>query len=1071
MSGDLDALQNLDLSTLSEEQLEDLYFSLSGYDEKPVSIEEFIMSDYYLFNYFKNDGFREYWMNVLKDIYPEPGKSDKYLIILRGCLSPTTLISLYNGNPDTIENLYIRFHNGESLSTISMDKEFNLVQDKITNVFTTGVKKIYSILLDNGNTVECTSNHQFLSVYGDWISIDDKLAPGSALISSCGDSRRAIIVERIDELGDSLVYDITTENFHNFSIEAGIIAHNSIGRGKCLSGDTEVTLDNDLPIRITDIDKNSDIYVKSFNLDTKRFESNKVLDVVSNGVRELYRVHLSNGKHIDCTSNHKFLAKSRNLYDVNYWVTIDNGLRINTVLTGYSNDKISSIYVTDISYLGHKDSYDLTVENNHNFVLSSGVVSHNSTAAIIGMMYDIYCLQCLSNPQYQFRLVDKERIVFAFLNATQSLGDTVLMGKVDGMISSSPYFSGIVDKAITTKSKTKFPKEVDIFSGSRITSTLGKAIYCALVSEVAFGVIKNQMLDIFDSIIARQASRFMVDGEVAGRTWIDSSEKDTSSELNIIADRYTGKPGVYVDTGPLWEVKPNDYINGKFFYLYTGSDKQQPCIIDTNKDFMVSLVSAEPHNIVSVPEVHRITFEANIDRAIRDLLGRPTKSKFRLFRDISKVVSSLKFTSLWEDVISIDFDDKEDLIQSKCKIPGYFKSILYPDNPRAIHLDMSVSGDKFGIASGFISGHKEVVTDVDPETMEYSKTSMPKVVIEFAFSIQAKPGQQIPYYKVRLFVDWLQRLGYPIARISADGFQCLHPDTLIETNNGSKKISDLSTNGEISVFSMDQNGEIVKSCGKCTITGHTSRFLNITLDHGEVLMCTENHRILTDVNSYTLSSDLSVGDTILTKHGKRVVDSKSIKDLKDPIPVYDIEVPYYHNYVLSSGIIVHNSVDMLQSFKRMGIETEVISMDRDPNNYFSFAVATNEGRVVAPDNSLLKLELEHLEVSPDQKRVDHPDTFTNGDVGSKDCSDACCGVYISSLRIRDKYGSMISSPTVIYEEEKKSPLMSAISDLWDPHTSPNYDTIEEDLMREEEEIATKNLIIKKSLEEYLVRKG
>ena len=35
--------------------------------------------------------------------------------------------------------------------------------------------------------------------------------------------------------------------------------------------------------------------------------------------------------------------------------------------------------------------------------------------------------------------------------------------------------------------------------------------------------------------------------------------------------------------------------------------------------------------------------------------------------------------------------------------------------------------------------------------------------------------------------------------------------------------------------------------------------------------------------------------------------------LRDEIPVYDIEVPKNHNFVLSSGVVVHNSKDIADS--------------------------------------------------------------------------------------------------------------------------------------------------------------
>lgn len=39
---------------------------------------------------------------------------------------------------------------------------------------------------------------------------------------------------------------------------------------------------------------------------------------------------------------------------------------------------------------------------------------------------------------------------------------------------------------------------------------------------------------------------------------------------------------------------------------------------------------------------------------------------------------------------------------------------------------------------------------------------------------------------------------------------------------------------------------------------------------------------------------------------------KSIKKTEKILPVYDLEVPKYHNFALGNGIIVHNSIDAVR---------------------------------------------------------------------------------------------------------------------------------------------------------------
>lgn len=39
---------------------------------------------------------------------------------------------------------------------------------------------------------------------------------------------------------------------------------------------------------------------------------------------------------------------------------------------------------------------------------------------------------------------------------------------------------------------------------------------------------------------------------------------------------------------------------------------------------------------------------------------------------------------------------------------------------------------------------------------------------------------------------------------------------------------------------------------------------------------------------------------------------KQIRKTTKKLPVYDLEVPKYHNFALSNGVVVHNSIDSIR---------------------------------------------------------------------------------------------------------------------------------------------------------------
>ena len=80
-----------------------------------------------------------------------------------------------------------------------------------------------------------------------------------------------------------------------------------------------------------------------------------------------------------------------------------------------------------------------------------------------------------------------------------------------------------------------------------------------------------------------------------------------------------------------------------------------------------------------------------------------------------------------------------------------------------------------------------------------------------------------------------------------------------------------------------------------------------------------------------------------------------------------------------------NSIDFQQSMKSRGIESEVLSVDRDTIPYDNLKKCIYESRVKCHKYEHLKKELERLELVNGDK-IDHPKTY------SKDVADAVCGV-------------------------------------------------------------------------------
>ena len=88
------------------------------------------------------------------------------------------------------------------------------------------------------------------------------------------------------------------------------------------------------------------------------------------------------------------------------------------------------------------------------------------------------------------------------------------------------------------------------------------------------------------------------------------------------------------------------------------------------------------------------------------------------------------------------------------------------------------------------------------------------------------------------------------------------------------------------------------------ITKHTDALVKVTLDTGACISCTPEHRFLTEKSGYVEAQYLRPGTALVPEH--KIVSIEPVQ-LKTPVPVFDMTVEPYGNFMLSCGIVVHNS--------------------------------------------------------------------------------------------------------------------------------------------------------------------
>ena len=103
----------------------------------------------------------------------------------------------------------------------------------------------------------------------------------------------------------------------------------------------------------------------------------------------------------------------------------------------------------------------------------------------------------------------------------------------------------------------------------------------------------------------------------------------------------------------------------------------------------------------------------------------------------------------------------------------------------------------------------------------------------------------------------------------------------------------------------EDTGQIVDAKAKeIRIEKYADRLKVIELEDGTVFRCTDTHLIMDAAGEYITADQIREGQRL---SGGHVAVRVAFQTLPEPIPVYDLTVPKYLNFLLADGLIVHNS--------------------------------------------------------------------------------------------------------------------------------------------------------------------
>lgn len=421
-----------------------------------------------------------------------------------------------------------------------------------------------------------------------------------------------------------------------------------------------------------------------------------------------------------------------------------------------------------------KDIFPTNTTTAYDTFLESGARGLGKSEIACGAIgtYLMYRIMCLRDPLEYYHIKNTEKIAFAFMNIKLDLAEAIAIDKFQKTIQKSPWF---MSKGMMTKRNNQPywnpPEPIEIIIGSQSDDVIGRPIYFAFFDEISF--LKNQDVekqkqkakDMIDTAKGGMKTRFIHQGKNPTLLVVASSKKSEQAFMEDYIRKLSANDGdnVKVVDEPVWKVKPEGTYSKETFYVGLGNKTLDNIVIPREDYNDLSYYTNKGYKLIQIPIDFEADAKVELTRVLRDFAGISSFSSNKFMapgRLAEAVTPNLK--NPLPDIIECG-NDPEDKRQYKDWFDMSAIPQEYLGKPLFIHLDMSLTGDKTGIAGVWILGKKPTV-DGNPGNDLIYRTA-------FSTSIKAPKGRQISFEKNRAFIRWLREQGFAIKEITSDTFQ------------------------------------------------------------------------------------------------------------------------------------------------------------------------------------------------------------------------------------------------------------------------------------------------------------
>lgn len=407
--------------------------------------------------------------------------------------------------------------------------------------------------------------------------------------------------------------------------------------------------------------------------------------------------------------------------------------------------------------------------------LTGGIGLGKTLVAVVIGLYELYRILCLKDPYVYYGLQPIDKITFAFINITLDDARGVAWSKLQGLVKLSPWFlrNGKLSKSDDPEwSPDSENTHIELICGSLPRHFIGRALKFAFMDEISFQANQDvaKQVEKAKSLVSeassRMKSRFMK-GEHNPTILVLASSKRTEQsfmETFIANKKKTESKTTWVVDEPQWVIRTDKDTPKKFKVAignkFLPSEILPPDVTIEEEQYYQD----RGFRLLEVPISYYEDFTDDIENALMTIAGISTTS-------ISSYISGVKVSQCKVDGLANPFtkdiievgDGKDDKTQywDFFDLDKVDKNLM--SKPLYIHLDLSLTGDKTGIAGTWIIG-KQPPQEGMPESKELT------FQLAFVVSIKAPRGNQVSFEKTRNFIYWLKEKGFNIKTITSDTF-------------------------------------------------------------------------------------------------------------------------------------------------------------------------------------------------------------------------------------------------------------------------------------------------------------